>query len=350
MQNVILKGILIDDIHFIDKVRPFIDKVRSYMQEDDHVFIIILIMLIVLSVIEIIRVFKEYKKDDIHLFPLRSGLNKFPICIVTICFIIIGSVVLLSEYEMKDSLIIVCLSIVGFVGTIVGLIITYIQVKRSSNQFYGYHDFYTIADEILSKNKGRKIQFHFTAPIPGQIAFNKEHMFKNFEEKLIRYSGEKELIIPSPEKLMEAYYHYEGKTILKVKYTKEEIDKKLKPTIFEKRSCISVNSFLGNLMKKDESVGRTKNNGKTTIYSYDKDKQEAIENLYLSDGRTVVYAIPLHYLKIQDDINDDNAPSPELVGFVTTERGVVNALWDNFEQIKNESVLLEFPKNGAYIQ
>ena len=108
-------------------------------------------------------------------------------------------------------------------------------------------------------------------------------------------------------------------------------------------NVISVNSFLSNLRAREEN---DKDKGTTKLYTYSQANQEAIENLYFSDGRVVLYAIPLHYLRIQDGV-DEKTSSPMLVGFVTTERGIVNAFAENFEKIKKLSV--EFTKSGDYL-
>ena len=81
-------------------------------------------------------------------FITNSPLASLLICYIIIC-LTIGLEISIEKIKLNSSTILICISIIGFIGTIIGLIVTYIQLKRNNNQFFGYDDFYSIAEELL---------------------------------------------------------------------------------------------------------------------------------------------------------------------------------------------------------
>lgn len=276
------------------------------------------------------------------------------LCYLTICGLLILEVVFKPLDLKDDSIVLICISIIGFVGTIIGLIATYFQLKRNNNQFYGYSDFYRFAEVLLTQKSKKTIKFHFSTPIPGHIAYNTMSDFLSFQNQLTNYQGNIEFIIPNENMIKEMYYKYKDQQIAgqEQKYTEELINKMLSRSPYE--SEFTVESFVTTLRKKEKNVKvyvyKTTNESDKDTKKYDK-KPEVIENLYLSDGRVAIYAIPLHFLNIQDGVSGKTNTKPALVGFVTTDRHLVSTLENNFDLIRDDAercTLLD--KNTPYLQ
>lgn len=269
------------------------------------------------------------------------------ICYVIICVLLVVELYITPLNLNEDSILLVCLSIIGFVGTIIGLIATYIQLKHNNNQFYGYSDFYRIAEEMLTqKGRRRTIKFHFSTPIPGHIAYPIKSDFQSFLEQLKNYKGNIEFIIPSEVMIKKMYDQYRNKTIDATTYTEILINNKLSSRSSHKE--LTVERFIETLRGNNETRRVNKHNVKVYVYKAadeseegfrenESKKPEVIENLYLSDGRVAVYAIPLHFLNIQDGASKEIDTKPVLIGFVTTDRNLVNTLDNNFNRVRDDS-------------
>lgn len=285
-------------------------------------------------------------------FPFLQITN-YPICAIAICSLFFCAVIFVVEAWIEgiplddSSTILMCLTVIGFIGTIIGLIITYMQLKRYNNQFFGYYDFYRIAQEMLELNKKRCIKFYFSTPIPGHIAYGNDQVFKKFLESLFNYNGKIEYIIPTEQNLKQFYEPYKDQTIRNVKYTEEIINRLFTCQPGRKASDeLDLATFVKKLREKDDA----------TIYTYSASngrEPESIENLYLSDGNIAIYAIPLHYLILQDasvDANGKSDPRPVLVGFTTTDRALVTSLEEYFNRIKDDDKCKVLQKDQRYLQ
>lgn len=306
------------------------------------VFLIIIVGLYVLYEIPSVK-----KSENKWIVKSSHGLlgfiTNYPFAMVAICYTLICLLIVFVEMfiggiVLDGSTILVCISIIGFVGTIIGLIITYLQLKRNNDQFFGYYDFYRIADELLDEKSNRKIRFHFSTPIPGHIAYGVDKDFDLFLTKLLQYKGEIEIIIPNESEIKAMYNEYVDREFRGETYSKEIIYNLLSHLEGAKEDKrLDVARFVMKLREKPN----------VSVYCYQtKVNPEAITNLYISDGKVAVYAIPLHFYNIQDENrNSENRKEPTktvLVGFVTSDRALVTTLDDNFETImKNSKILNE---------
>ena len=301
-------------------------------------FLFIILVLFVLYEIPFIK-----KSENKWIVKSSHGLlgfiTNYPLGVVAICYTVICLLVLFVDMKIGE-VSLDGISIIGFVGTIIGLIVTYLQLKHNNNQFYGYFDFYRIAEELLDEKSNRTIRFHFTTPIPGHISYGEEKDFNLFKEKLLGYKGKIEFVIPDQQTVMKMYYVYENTKFRGETYSTDIIDNLLSHQDGAKENKrLDVARFVSDLRRKENA----------SIYYYEvendakKEKKgpEAIENLYISDGILAVYAIPLHFLTIQDenrnDKKDDEDTKPFLVGLVTSDRSLVTSFDENFEKILHKS-------------
>jgi len=281
----------------------------------------IVILLILLSVAEHFRVRSP---------AVLKRLYKRPILLATlITFIVLATAILLESREynlLQHSNLIGILGIIGIIGTIIGVILTYGQLKLAEDRIENYEKFYDALDELLKDPKARSLQFSGSTILPGQVAYGDRTLLLRYmnsletcTNRLLIDSGEVKIIVPSEEIYREAYRPYEDKTCRGHKYNRQEIDDRIGEALVVQHS-IDQKSDMVEISRKEEIA--------------------VIDAFYFSNGRTAIYAVPLHYnlARVETFENDKQKEQgePVLVGFKTTNRSIVEAFEQNFQKLMSE--------------
>lgn len=297
------------------------------IRRDYIVFAIPLIILVVLSVLE--------WRHSKFLNQKLQWIHRRPFLIITcITFVIIAVVIFYEEsgyFEkstynyFQNSNLINIFSVIGIFGTIVGLIITYEQLRLAEDRIDGYESLYDALDQLLHDDKARFFQFYGATLIPGHVAFGDSSVIKSYEDNLssllnhLPRSQQAIIIAPSPNLYQTTYSPYLGNKYRNKTFAQDVLDLLVD----------DVKAFHNRLQFPNLRV----------ITIEEKKDIEFISAYYYSNGRMVIYAVPLHYeLERAKDV--DNNPEtnsgveiePALVGFKTTNRSIVKAFEKDFHK------------------
>ncbi|HEX8148351.1 MAG TPA: hypothetical protein VF591_14325 [Pyrinomonadaceae bacterium] len=306
--------------------KPFLSLWKaSNISRDYIVFAIPLIILVVLSIL-------EWKRSK-FLNQKLKWIHRRPFLIITcITFVILAVVIFFEESGLfekstynhfQNSNLINIFSIIGIFGTIVGLVITYEQLKLAEDRIDGYESLYDALDELLHDNKARFFQFYGATLIPGHAAFGDSNVIKTYENNLSSFLNDLPrnqqaiIIAPSPE-----LYHTTYSPYLNNKYRNETFTQEVLDLLVD-----DVQKFHRRLVFSNLKI----------ITIEEKKDIEFISAYYYSNGRMVIYAVPLHY-ELERAKEIDNKPEtnsvveiePVLVGFKTTNRSVIKAFEKDF--------------------
>jgi hypothetical protein len=266
-----------------------------------------------------------------------SGVSKKPILVISVSVLVL---IILSYFLEKNGIglfvnsnILSILSIVGILGTIIGVILTYEQLKIAEDRIDGYIKLYSELKKLMSEKNIKKFQFYGPTIIPGHIAYGDRNDIKEYKKLIYDLVDELkkkfEIIVPSDELYIEAYSHYADQFINNIHYPQSKITKLLEEANELQKTILD-------------------NEGDLT---QEKSKIEIIDNFYFSNGITVIYAIPLHFqvaiagsessvssqtTKKSDGNSNKNSMHPELIGFKTTNRSIVKAFELNFTKLNNK--------------
>ncbi len=284
-------------------------------------FAVIAALLIVLSFAEVFRL----RTPRV----IRWFYNK-PILLATIITVVVVSLAIYFEGRehnfLQHSNLIGVLGIIGIIGTIIGVILTYGQLKLAEDRIENYEKFYDILDEVLRDNKARSLQFSGSTILPGQVAYGDKALIlrytnalESMANRLSLDNAKVSIIVPSKELYREAYEPYIGKTYRGHKYDEPEIKEMI-------RRALTVHRLIDDM---SDMVEVTR-----------KEEIGIIDAFYFSNGRTVVYAVPLHYNLARavsmENAGEDTKEEPALIGFKTTDRSIVDAFERNFEKLMSE--------------
>ncbi|MEA4851500.1 MAG: hypothetical protein VB126_08620 [Paludibacter sp.] len=282
---------------------------------------------IILFVLSFFKFFREGIKE------ISKWFIKRPIPVITISVILIIVVAFFVEKNGQglfvNSNILSILSIVGIIGTIIGVLLTYEQLKIAEDRIDGYESFYKEVNELLCKKDTRSLQFYGPTLIPGHIAYNykndidkyKRALQDNIEVLTKDPQNKIDLILYSEKQNLNAYNNYLHDLVNKTKIEPSVIESKLKE------------------LKKFQEVLNVFINNSITIID-DSTKVNLIDNYYFSNGVTAIYAVPLHYQVALSEKNGKNKSeknrklTPQLIGFKTTNRSIVQAFESKFDELK----------------
>lgn len=296
---------------------------------------IIFILFLVITLLEIFwgKQINHFLKNHIR------GLYRKPLLAISLSVLILIFLSYCFERNgvglFVNSNLLSILSIVGILGTIIGVILTYEQLKIAEDRIDGYEKLYSELRELIKpKSNIKYFQFYGPTLIPGHIAYGDEKDIDNYYNKLGELAKELknkfELIVPSKELNIKAYSYYNDKVVNNVKFTSSDIEKKLE----------ELETLQGELTLNKVEI------------SLEKTRIEIIDNFYFSNGKTAIYVIPLHFLeaiagsdvvteekktkKKEDSKNNNNKMHPELIGFKTTNRSIVKAFEQSFIKMKDK--------------
>jgi hypothetical protein len=255
-----------------------------------------------------------------------------PIRVTTIVTVVVLLIAIYFENSghnlLQNSNVIGILGLIGIVGTIIGVVLTYEQLKLAEDRIEGYEKFYEVLHEILTDPKSQFFQFFGSTIIPGQVAFGDDRLIEQYKLDLyyiathLKDRQKLTLILPSAEQYKEAYKPYVGKIYRKKRYDQQTIDVKIDEAL-QCQNTMRINAQLIELKKKEEIA--------------------IVDAFYFSNGRTAVYAVPLHYniaridkLEHRNLADQEPQGQPILVGFKTTNGHVVAAFQQHFEELTSE--------------
>jgi len=222
------------------------------------------------------------------------------------------------------------LSVIGIIGTLIGVYYTFRQLKIAEDKIDGYERFYEIAKEMLEDHKARSIKFSGPTALPGNVAYDDNNAFISFQSQMftcanrIHSKSNCILIVPSESVYIASYKPYVNAIIttgiLKRAFDEQEIK-----------------------MKRDEAFSFQDGMGRsafTVVENGDEAKLGVLDYYMLSNGRRLMYAVPLHYgTAIIDENNNGGVQkveelSPSLIGFVTTDKSIIRSFEQSFDKIK----------------
>jgi hypothetical protein len=292
---------------------------------------IIFILFMVITILEIFwgKQINHFLKSHIR------GLYRKPLLAISLSVLILIFLSYCFERNgvglFVNSNLLSILSVVGILGTIIGVILTYEQLKIAEDRIDGYEKLYSELHNMMEdKSNIKKFQFYGPTIIPGQIAYGNEEDIKLYRNQIYalvsRLNKNFEVIVPSEKLNTEAYSYYNNQVINNKTYDSPEILKLLKE-----------------IKSLQDTIGD--NEG---VITEEKSKVEIIDNFYFSNGYTVIYAIPLHFQvaiagaeNITSENKDKNSSNngkmhPELIGFKTTNRSIVKAFELSFIKLKSK--------------
>jgi hypothetical protein len=253
---------------------------------------------------------------------------------ITVTSVVTGVVLLIAiSFEksghnlLQNSNLLGILGLIGIVGTIIGVVLTYEQLKLAEDRIEGYDKFYEVLHELFNDPKSQFLQFSGSTIIPGQVASGDARLIERYKTGLDGIANHLDdptkitLIVPSDEQYERAYMPYVGKTIGKTLYDVETI------------------------MNRIDQALRYQHSFKAKSHTIEVKLPEEIAILnafYYSNGRTVVYAVPLHYDVAKVDklehkaANQDRKLNPVLIGFKTTNSSIITAFHEYFEKLTSE--------------
>ena len=221
------------------------------------------------------------------------------------------------------------LTLCGILFAIAGLYYTYKQVKMYEDKIDGYEKLYK---ELLAlfddKKKIDKFQFFGPTLIPGQITYGDADIIEEYRQKIVMLPQKDKIrknvrfITYDDVLLKNAYDEYNGKKIHGITYNNDPKEKDGKEN-------------KGSIPGKLEEINSVKSqlDGFLTLL-HDKGIKGLIDNYYFSNGHTVIFVTPLHYLDaMAEEKPSEEKLEPVLVGFKTTDRSIVKAFEKKFNRL-----------------
>jgi len=290
---------------------------------------------------------------------LRRVLSALFLVSIIAC---IANVLIPGECIISNNVIFSFVSLLGIGFTIFALFFAYEQFKMQEDRIDGYNDFYKAAIALLKDKDGKFVHFSGTTLIPGHISFGDKKYVSEYGDyvkvlverteafhKITKKKESSKLILP--EKYQLAYNKYLNK-----KYknhgegdnfngTANEInEKKLEIESIEKK----VNHC--SLIKKMTPIKLLSSKTTESLCAMSKVKLNVVEkddpflnNFYLSNGKTIIYAISITHEQAQI-INDDEEPI--FVGFKTQKTSIIKEFekrfdrqWDDIENTNEEPLV-----------
>lgn len=271
--------------------------------------------------------FLEWKRSK-FLREKLQGMHKKPFSIILGLTVIILIVVIVCEQGTRNyfqySNLISIFSIIGIIGTIVGVIITYEQLKIAEDRIDSYEGLYEALDEILSDKEAKVFQFYGPTILPGHIAYNDikkiQAYSKNLRDFLERIGEDKAIFIaPSDALYKTSYEPYLKKECQKIYYDKSMIEIKVKEVVKDQQKINLLAGF---------------------VYLTEPHQLRSFDTYFFSNGKTVIYAMPLHYSEVRAVETDENGNGnpreviePNLIGFKTSSRAFIKSFDQHFEKM-----------------
>jgi uncharacterized membrane protein (DUF106 family) len=289
-----------------------------FLVDANNLLIVILIAIAILFFLWVLY----FSKHKNVLNREKYLVGSFIVVMLIIIAYIVGHNQFLSNH-FNGSAVFNVVTFIGIGVTFLGVYIAYEQSKFINDRIYGYDEFY---DKILSlikeiddnKNSDEIIlQFSGQTLIPGQLSYSNKEKIESYRGKIAALSQigqmkkKMEFITLNEDLTKIAYNEVKNERVNGL--TKRSIDKALE----------DLNTLKGNVEKQ-------------TIKIKDENMKGIIENYYISNGRTAIYATSLHYLEFSANSKNKNFKKLgiELIGFRTTDRTIVNAFKDKFVKIK----------------
>lgn len=258
--------------------------------------------------------------------------NKYSPYIITISSILIVFVLSYIEvrsniqfwYGFSTSNILSSLAVVGVFGTLLGLFLTYRQVKLAEDRIDGYDQLYDAIFELLDDKKGDKIQFYGSTLIPGHFTYASKNKMKSVENFRLKIENKvstseleptsKQFILPAFNMYQETYKGYEKKS-------SKEFVSKLVDEVKKMHKRIEIDSLITSVPDKNKI-------------------EDMLDSFYISNGRTAIFAKPLHYdiIKTENNNTSDSEKNhldfePILIGFKTRDRSIIKGFEKHFDKL-----------------
>jgi len=234
--------------------------------------------------------------------------------------------------------------LVGFL-TLYGLLLTYRQLKLMEDRIDCYEDFYEAAIELLNDNSSKYVHFSGSTLVPGHISFGDKNYvsddgkyFKALDNRIRvffakqrdngKIGDEKKDLSKFilPQEYSEPYNKYKGKTYKNhgkgddFHGTQEEINEK----------------------KEEMKTMQTRLGDYSLIKQIDSLSSSFLNNFYLSNGKTMIYAISITHEQANMIPDDGKVIEPVFVGFKTQKTSIIRAFegrfnreWDNIIETPN---------------
>lgn len=230
------------------------------------------------------------------------------------------------------------LGLIGLAVTSLGLWYAYIQLRIAEDRIDGYQKLYewifTLIDEIKS-DKAAVLHFYGSTILPGNVSYSSTKdlsRYKSDLKKIFDRDPEFEaltnvcFIVPDEDGYENTYTWFHNKRVANHHHRLPDAawvsfveDKKrdalrLQMTLADGRESYTIST----LRESDERFGLLK------------------RAYFFSNGRRVIYAIPLHYVEVPDEGRHQEV-TPELVGFTTNAVSIVKAFERHFTDVSPAS-------------
>lgn len=296
-----------------------------------------IVIWVILGLLVLIVIFDLLSTKWFYL-KFRDGIKYIyprPVLWVSISTIVLILIALMFEQDGKNvfanSNIISILSVVGIIGTIIGVILTYEQLKIAEDRIDGYEKLYDEVFDLLKDETSTGFQYYGSTLIPGHIAYGELKEINKYQSEIysmiVRISDKEKvkIIVPVANLYDESYKPYINKSYKKKKYTQEEVDKKVLEIQAFQKSIIDRQCQVTQVHKKNE-IG-------------------LIDSFYFSNGKTVIYVVPLHYQVARAEVSESHKTAgdidPTLIGFKTKNRAIIRSFEQKFVELQNQFRLLE---------
>ena len=233
--------------------------------------------------------------------------------------------------------------------TVIGLYYTWLQISLANDRIEGYARFYEwalVALEEIQERKCSRLQFSGSTIQPGNVAFEDNRgLIGKFstalkqicEGKDAAYTSLEDISIVVPNELAYEYNYSYFKTRILAK-TKHTEDQWLAHVDNQRRAAIELQKACHRDRQKD-TAATASDTHTIPVPNIDElsttdERMGWLNAYYLSNGRRVVYAVPLHFVSKEEDTKGRFARfQPSLIGFTTTDPGVVSAFESHFERL-----------------
>jgi cyclopropane fatty-acyl-phospholipid synthase-like methyltransferase len=222
------------------------------------------------------------------------------------------------------------LAITGLTFSALGYLITYLQLRDNNSRIVGYDEFYQSADKLFKEIEiGKATEFFFYGPtiLPGNVAVGEaDPNVRKFREDLddlfskrIKYNkAARPLIIVPPIRDYEKSY-LPFLTTRMNHFPKEQSQNDWEAFVKERQKEAS--DFQRDL--------RTE----FGIRLEPKDLRDISAAYFLSNGKRVIFAKPLHYTVARKSADEKQRHSPYLIGFTSTDSATIDAFQESFEKL-----------------
>jgi cyclopropane fatty-acyl-phospholipid synthase-like methyltransferase len=228
------------------------------------------------------------------------------------------------------------LSLAGVIFSGLGFLYTYLQIRDFNSRIENYRDFYRWIEKLFQElERGKATEFYFYGPtiLPGNVAMREEdasseigwfkRALKSLFDGNLSHVKRPVMIVPPLDRYEDSYRHFQ-RTVMN-HFGKNRRPDEWKDYVEEKEE--EARELQQELAAKSQGE---------IVTPWDERYGEIKGAYFLSNGKRIIFAKPLHYNSLPTSSDKLTQQTPHLVGFTTTDGMTIDAFREHFAELSHD--------------